>query len=447
MSRVVIFVDSKSRDLMGTALIAHHLESRGVECRLEPLEAWRACVGAWKPDFILFNHLNAKHLSDFTQRCKEWGILIGMLPNEGIFYVDGTLDYNSRKQFHGTHCDRVFCWNIAHRDALIRSAYAAPECIIPVGVPRFDFYVKPWNQLFKRQIAPAGRPVILVNSNFSLAHFKDLPAKAADTFFGQWTHISPIYADYRGAIEASVKGRIRFLDHLSVLLAADKYHVIVRPHPREDPNFYFNWHQNVPAAQRSHLYLAFKDNISELIANCDLEISCENCTTTLEAWICKKPTVGLTFEKHPFFYTPEVARLLPECDDPASLVTMVDEALARPDQAAYAEGRLRHMEKWMYKIDGQSSARVADEIISAITERARPKRIHLGFSDIRRGMKLRLARMLGEPCNVSPALFLRKLLHGERGKQTLRYRDYLKAVHPADERRARELIKSVDSSG
>jgi surface carbohydrate biosynthesis protein len=444
MPTAVIFVDSKSRDLMGAALIAHHLEKTGMKCRLEPLEAWRACVGAWRPDFILLNHLNAKHLSDFSQYCRKSGIFVGMLPNEGIFYVDGTLDYNSRKQFPGTHCDRVFCWNLEHRDALIRSGYAAPEHIIPVGVPRFDFYVKPWRALFEKQIAPPGRPVILVNSNFPLAHFKDLPRKFADNFFAQWSHINPIYADYWGAINASVAGRLRFLDHLAALLAADKYHVIVRPHPREDPNFYREWYKTVPISQRDHLHIAFKDNISELIANSDLEISCENCTTTMEAWICKKPTIGLVFERHPFFYTPEVGRLLPECGDPDQLVGMVDNALKRPDQAEYATARQKHMEKWMYKIDGHSALRVAEVIASMVAKRPGSKRIQLSFSDLRRGIKLRVARIFGEPCNVSPVLFFRRLVRGERGQQTLRYRDYLKAVRPVDERRARDLIKMVD---
>jgi len=445
MSRAVIFVDSKSRDLMGTALIAHHLAKRGVECRLEPLEAWRACIGAWKPDFLLFNHLNAKHLAGFSQQCRQWGILVGVLPNEGIFYIDGTLDYNSRKQFADTHCDYLFCWNSPHRDALIRSGFCeSPERIIPVGVPRFDFYTRPWRKLFEKPPVQTDRPIILVNSNFSLAHFKFLPPKYADNFFGQWTHVSPIYADYWRAIDASVTGRARFIEHLSALIAADKYHVIVRPHPREDPNFYLDWHQSLTVAQRQHLRLAFKENISELIVNSDLEISCENCTTTLEAWICKKPTIGLIFEKHPFFYTPEVAKLLPECDDPSRLVSMIDHALAHPAQEDYAAGRLNHMEKWIYKVDGNASERVAEEIARAIASRDRPKQINLDFSNWRRGAKLRFARWFGEPCHVAPLLFFRRIFRGDRGKQTLRYRDYLKAIRPADERRARAMIRTVD---
>ncbi len=447
MHRAVIFVDSKSRDLMGVALIAHHLEKRGIDCRLGPLGAWRACIGAWKPDFVLFNHLNAAHLAPFSRQCRDWGILVGVLPNEGVFYVEGTLGYNARKQYSDTHCDRVFCWNEVHRAALIENGFCtSPDHVVPVGVPRFDFYLQPWRKLFTKRIADTRRPVILVNANFPHAHFQELPPKVADNFFGQWKHINSIYADYRGAIQANYSGRLEFLKHLDALMEADKYYLIVRPHPRENLNFYLDWYATLSPERQKHVRLGMKEDIFELIANADLELSCENCTTTMEAWICGKPTVGLTFRKHPFFYTPEVGRLLPECDKPQDVVKMVDQALANPAQAEYGEARRRHMEKWLFKVDGHAAERVAIEIEKSISQRTNPTRIRLGFSDRRRGVKLRIARFLGEPCHVSPVLVLRRLLKGTRGKQTVRYRDYLKAIRPADERRARELIRSVESA-
>ena len=79
MKTVVIFVDSKSRDLMGDAMIAHHLEKRGVRCILEPLASWRACVGAWTPDFILFNTLNRAHPAQLSQPLNQCGTLPGIL--------------------------------------------------------------------------------------------------------------------------------------------------------------------------------------------------------------------------------------------------------------------------------------------------------------------------------------------------------------------------------
>lgn len=447
MEQVVIFVDSKARDLMGTALIAHHLEKRGLRCHLEPLEAWRACISAWKPDFVLFNHLNAPHLEPFSQKCRQWGVLTGILPNEGIFYIEGGLRYNSRKHFPKAHCDRVFCWNEQHRSALIAENFCeSPEEVIAVGVPRFDFYKSPWNRLFTGKVSKGDRPLILLNTNFPLAHFEELPPKDADRLFAAWTDISPAYADYWGAIHANFRGRAKLFGFLDALLAEEKYDVILKPHPREHPGIYREYLAKLSPSRQARLRLADREGITELILAADLEISCENCTTTMEAWIAGKPTIGLTFEKHPLFYTPEVGALTPECERPEKLAGLVEHALANPGQAEYTEDRQAHMQKWLHRVDGHAAERVAHEITRAIRERKRPRKIEGGFSDWRRGAKLRVARLFGEPVHVTPQLFLRRLFRGENGKQTMRYRDYMKSIRPSDERRAREQVASVEES-
>src|SRR5258706_9352795 len=84
--RAVLLVDSKTRDLPVAALIAHHLNALGVDCFLEPLEAYRAVLGAYRPQLILFNHLTASHLVDYSKRLAQMGVLTAVLPNEGILY-------------------------------------------------------------------------------------------------------------------------------------------------------------------------------------------------------------------------------------------------------------------------------------------------------------------------------------------------------------------------
>jgi len=444
MKRAVILVDSKSRDLMGDALIAHHLEKRGIDCKLEPLASWRSCVGAWKPDFILFNHLGAQHLADFSQQCRKWGIVTGVLLNEGICYVEGDLQYISRRTFDNIHCDLMLSWNELHRQELIGQNFCeTPKQVVAVGVPRFDFYKAPWKRLYEKKIADTDRPVILANANFPLAPLNDLQPEVVDRFFAPWKDEIPIYADYWNAVRAQKPGREKFLEFVETLLEADKYYVIVRPHPRENASFYEEWVARLPEKYRRQMRLAVKENITELIINCDLELSCENCTTALEAWVVGKPTVGLAFSRHPFSYTPEIAALLPECDDPSEIVSLVDAGLADPKQEAYTEGRWKHIEKWTYRIDGRAAERVADQIAAAIEKRPGPKKISLGLSDIRRGLKLRLTRLIGEPSNATPWLIITRLLQLKRGLVNPRYLTYLKGIRPAEEKHARKLIRSL----
>ncbi len=446
MKTVVIFVDSKSRDLMGDALIAHHLQKRGYRCVLESLEAWRSCLGAWNPDFILFNHLGAPHLADFSQRLKAEGVLCGILLNEGIFHVPGDLEYSSRKQFDHAHCDLMLCWNQIHHDTLVENNFCeSPDQVIPIGVPRFDYYCAPWKELYENKgHFRTERKKILVNANFPMAHFKEGPREEMDRFFSQWTHISETFANYEKIVDDNHWAQRHFLNYLDALINEDRYEIIVRQHPREDPNFYRKWYEGLTEKQREYVRLAPEANITELILACDLELSCENCTTILEAWIAGKPTVGLTFKKNPFFYLPANGALLPECDDPNKIVEAVEEALANPEQHTFAEGRRAYMTKWIFKNDGRSAQRAAESIIASIESRAKPKALKLSFSDRRRGLKLRYHAAIDEPYASRLKHLIKYKISGERGKHTSRYRDYLKAVRPSEANDAMEMVASVD---
>lgn len=448
MKTVVIFVDSKSRDLMGDALIAHHLEKRGYRCVLESLEAWRACLGAWKPDFVLFNHLNASHLAEFSQSLRSMGVLTGILPNEGIFHVAGDLEYSSKKQFADSHCDRMLCWNKTHHDALVENEFCDdPANIITLGVPRFDFYSPPWKTLYEdKGHFKSKRPKILVNTNFPIAHFLDGPKEEMERFFSQWSDISEEFADYRQAVKDNHWGRTRFLDFLAKLIQEDRYEIIVRPHPRENLNFYLDWYRTLGAEAREFVHLGNGANITELILACDLEISCENCTTVMEAWIAGKPTIGLTFKKHPFFYRAENGALLPECDDPETLPALIDETLNHPAQEKFTAGREAYMGKWVFKHDGKSSERVAEAIFGAVENRAKETDIRLSFGDLRRAAKLRVFAAINEPYYCRLTHVLKHKLFGERIKPTGRYREYLKAVRPSEARDAIRAIRKVHPS-
>ena len=144
----MLLVDSKTRDLPVAALIAHHLDALGVDCLLEPLEAYRAVLAAHRPDMIIFNHLTASHLVKFSQRLAEMGVLTAVLSNEGINYDPDDLKFNSGKHHTGAHIDWFFCWNEPHRQALLELGFGESTRIEVVGVPRFDFYAEPWSRAF-----------------------------------------------------------------------------------------------------------------------------------------------------------------------------------------------------------------------------------------------------------------------------------------------------------
>ena len=110
-------------------------------------------------------------------------MLSGILPNEGIFYVEGDLEYSSQKHHENMHCDLILSWNDTHRDALLANDVAAPECIQSVGVPRFDFYTSPWSKLYQKERLSTTRPIILANSNFLGSPLRRLTGKGRRRVF------------------------------------------------------------------------------------------------------------------------------------------------------------------------------------------------------------------------------------------------------------------------
>jgi len=94
----------------------------------------------------------------------------------------------------------------------------------------------------------------------------------------------------------------------------------------------------------------------------------------LEAWIVGKPTVEFTFDKHPTFFHEHTARWNVLCEDPSTVLEIVAEALANPEQKHLQEGRKAHLAKWCNSPDGHASEHVADVLAKAIHAKAPSKR-------------------------------------------------------------------------
>ena len=169
--RIVFLIDHKGRDLMGAALIAHHLGKLGYEVHLEPLQAFKSVITAWKPCMVIVNQLVHSNMTAYSANLKNWGILVGCLLNEGLALTEDKRKYLSQAQFDDIHCDLFLTWNTLHRDELIKyKLVTPPENAITIGCPRFDFYTPPWNQLFLKN-KQSKRINVLINTTFAVAHF------------------------------------------------------------------------------------------------------------------------------------------------------------------------------------------------------------------------------------------------------------------------------------
>lgn len=435
-------MDDRKRDLAGASLIAHQLDAQGIDCFLEPLEAYRAVLAAYRPAMIIFNHVQASHLVDWSRHLARMGVLVGVLPNEGIAYDRDQLRFAAGRHHSGAHIDLFFCWNEVHRQALLEAGVGEKARVEVVGVPRFDFYFEPWARAFRLERAqPRERPNLLLCTNFSAAKFHDLPRARADKFYAPWKQHMPLFRDYWQIVEDQHFASRRVLDYAGALAATGKYDIVFRPHPREYEQAYLDWMARLPAAQRERVRLDSTTNITSLILDCDLEISCETCTTALDSWIAGKPTVELLFRKNPALYYPEHAACSTSCDSPEALPGLVERLLRDGEDPAVLAARQRHLQKWCNAPSGKSSERLAVAVAEAVRAARAPQWSQLTLADRRRSAKLRLFRNLGLAYHFDPLMPVKMKV--ARGRYAIKKYSYDKSIKPRHVAEARRRLAAA----
>jgi len=440
--RVVVLVDSKTRDLPLAALIAHHLDNLGVDCFLEPLEAYRAVLGAYRPHMIVFNHLTASHLVAYSKRLHEMGVLTAVLPNEGINYDQEDLKFNSGKHHSGAHIDYFFCWNELHKQTLLESGHWPNTKIEVIGVPRFDFYFEPWSRIsYQPDDKTRKRPRILLCTNFSIARFWELPKTEADKFFAAWKDRIPVYKNYWKSVEDNFNARKKLFDYLDSLASADKFDLVLRPHPREDVQLYANWLAQLPEERKKWVTLDPSSSITPLILDCDLEISCETCTTAMESWIASKPTLELIFFKNPMFFHEEHGKSNTHCERPEDLPGMIETVLKKGESKEILASRQRHLAKWCNSPDGTSCELLAKFISDAVHQVKSVDWSGLNATDKRRATKLKLMRNLGLAYHFDPLMPVKVRVN--RGRYAIKSYAYDKSIKPRDVKEARAQLVAV----
>jgi len=443
-SSVVILIDLKKRDLMGASLIALHLEKLGIQAHLEPIESWRSCIYAWKPDMIVFNHLLHRHVTALSADLHRWGVLVGCLLNEGLALSESQRTYLSEPQYPDVHCDLFLAWNKPHEDRLRETALVSPpENAVAVGVPRFDFYHHPWSSYYQRP-RKSDRTSVLLNTTFALSHFYErTPAERETLYRSLGNGKIPEALDYNQMIDDHYQSRARVVDYLQPLLASDRYDITLRPHPREDVAFYQRLVAGLPAGQRARIVIEAEDPVFSAILNHDIILNCEDCTTSAESWVAGKPTLTLTFTQNPVFFTELYASCSPQVNDPDALIEAISHELANPEQTDFQKPRQAYLDKWLFKNDGQSSLRAAQEIQRVLQEKKPAPRLPPSFSGTRRGLKVRFFRLFNEPGHTKFKHMIKRALAGDRGKMSIRYRDYLKAIRPGDVREAMSRLRAI----
>jgi surface carbohydrate biosynthesis protein len=446
--RVVILIDSKKRDLMGAALISYHLQNNGVDVLLEPLESWRACLHAWSPDMIIFNHLIHSHLCKYTVELKKYGVIVGCLLNEGAFLNKEELDLMSKKHYNYVHCDFFLTWNDEHRDKLVYNQFCTPSNnVYTIGVPRFDFYHEPWSRLYSDKNTT--KSDLLINTTFQCAHYYGRSEKEKMLVYsGLGGGKSPNAVNYLKLINLHYNGRLSLIEFLYRLLKESELIITLRPHPREDCKFYINWHKNLSSELKKRLIISVNRDIASDIINNKVIINCGTCTTALESWISNKPTLSLVYSDDEFTVNGDlILKLSPIInihDKIDIILKKIHEAIEIPTQDDFLKERRKLIYSLFNLADGNSSSRAAGVICEFLGKKEQFLHIPFNLAGIRRAIKLRFLNLFGCSYNASPVYFVMYLFHKYLPEKTsIKYNNYIKSINPKDVVTAINSIKKL----
>lgn len=169
--RIILFCDSKFRDLPGTALVRYHLQQRLPDANIQIVtyHMWREAIESFAPHLVVLNHMQGKRNQMIASYVKRHGGLVVVQFNEGILEFENKAKVFESQQ-GSEYVDAFLCWNEQTAELV--------DGII-VGCPRFDIYTKPFNKLIdSRELfcdkynLDANTPIVLLGDSWPSAKFK-----------------------------------------------------------------------------------------------------------------------------------------------------------------------------------------------------------------------------------------------------------------------------------
>jgi hypothetical protein len=247
-------------------------------------------------------------------------------------------------------------------DHLVSAGFFRREQVQVTGCPRFDFYHPFWRAVLAGPgvNAPAKRPRILINTNFSTRNPRfatvDQKIETSQRNFG-WSRarIEEILSIEECAITAFIELSARLAE------AHPECEILLRPHPFEG----LDWYRR-ELASSPNVVVDNEGPVQPVLFGSALVIQ-RSCTTAVEAGLAGVPTLSPQWVVPPFLMPVAEAVSVP-CDDYASLaaqVALVLEGRYTPSPALLtAIDTMIH--DWFHRVDGEGYRRVARAILEAL---------------------------------------------------------------------------------
>lgn len=344
-------------------LVAEALRERGADVVVAPFRVLRDPGLLLALDFVLLFYLRKTNEHN-VRALLDAGIRVGILDAEGgvmpgpeTFAMKLTDDRELLRRVS------LFCsWGRLLADYALGQRWFEPGAVAVTGAPRFDFYVPPLSRValdLSSEIEGIGRPMVLINTRFSLANPEFItPERQRETFVRAYGMAEGQVAEWQAIQRKAMREMAEMTNRLAALLPGTNF--VFRPHPFEDPSPYGELLE-----RRPNIHLIRRGTIDGwILRSCAVIHRC--CSTAIEAGMAGVPA----FSPRWIAMNQEIESaesVSVPCGDFEGLAAGIGLATRGEFSVPPPVGRAldRTVEDWFLARDGRSHERVADAILRA----------------------------------------------------------------------------------
>jgi surface carbohydrate biosynthesis protein len=373
MSKILIAVDHKWRDLAGHVYAGLLLEQLGHEVHYARNNQEKNFISTIKPDLVLMNHLIPPNKQKFAKYLQSQNIRVVILPTEGMPTLAGMRNHMGGKGCDLSGVDLHFVWNQPMADILRENQTLADDKIVVAGVPRFDFYKEPLKAILltkaaflKKYELDSRYPLITFATNFTQASFhtsnQDFYLRNANKY-GRDKVLEELYGDLSDVPKRDYISRELFLKaFVSLVQNFAEVNFALKLHPTEDHQYYKDLLSKDLSSSASRVRIIAHEYSWDVLNATDIELN-RSCTTAIESWLLGKPTIEMQLNPDEYYFSQEFASGSDMVRTSDELIEKVSNYLAGasiPENLQKA--RDQFLRKWCNSPDGKSTKTVVDHI-------------------------------------------------------------------------------------
>jgi len=419
----LLIADHKWRDLPGLALLKVCLEEQHhTPAVIVHYSLWAAAVAAFRPSVVCLPTITGPREQEIARVARASGAAVVVIPSEGIPADRELLPVVACEHVDLSNVDLWLGWSEHVREFQLALSTLAPEQIITTGVNRFDFYVPPYrshllapSELRRRYGLRPDSPIVTWATNFGHAGYAKTSTEAFIEHDWKLRGLTayPNYSDPRNYARADARAMERAHDAmLEVFQRFPHVDFILKTHPAERLDIYLAYMARCRAAGVSNAVLVNREYIGDVLNASSLHIH-RYCTTGIEAWMMGVPTLSLHADD--WHMNAASGGSGGEAAQYDVMVSSVDDicrgvkyhitgGTPTPQQQA---GRMAHLRRWLFQVDGQSANRQAALLapLAAVRQqsvRLRPLTFGRSLKGVVRGFAvMAVNRLAGRPFDAA----------------------------------------------